>query len=107
MKQLISKDYEDLLKKHAKLNKEEDVARDKLIEELNSQRNNPLSNKHMKKLAIKETEEVIKEHDEKVRLERKQRKELEKEKLNEVQQRHKEIDDKNIPTKEAISERIF
>ena len=103
MKQIISKEYDDLLDKHAELNKEEDEARGKLIEKLNSQKNNPLD---ITQLAIEETEEVIKEHDEKVRLERKQRKELEKEKLNEVQQRHKEIDDKNIPTKEAISERM-
>ena len=106
MKQLISKDYEDLVEKHKELNKNEDDVRDKLIEKLNSQENNPLADKHMTKLAIKETEEVIKEHDKKVRLERKQRKELEKEKLKEVQERHKEIDDKNIPTKEAISERM-
>lgn len=106
MKRLISKEYDDLVDKHKELNKVEDKARGKLIEELNSQRNNPLANKHIKKLAIKETEEVIKEHDKKVRLERKQRKELEEEKLNEVQERHKEIDDKNIPTKEAISERM-
>lgn len=106
MKQLISKDYDDLVEKHKELNKEEDVARGKLIEELNSQKNNPLANKHLKKLAIKETEEVIKEHDKKVRLERKQRNELEEKKLSEVQERHKEIDEKNIPTKEAISERM-
>ena len=106
MKQLISKEYDDLVDKHNKLNENEDTVRDKLIERLNSQENNPLANKHLKKLAIKETEEVIKEHDKKVRLERKQRKELEKEKLNEAQQRLKEIDDKNIPTKEAISERM-